>query len=338
MSGNMTRTTTFYGVCFDYAQFAYDDIKKYKSWYNEQGLYGSSWYIAIAGASGNSIEIYDPCTREQADIVSNGVYLKRNTIFNTKTHKKSDGSRATQHAWIQIKRDDGVWFWIDPTWTDNLGYVVYGYVKNGEEVQLRPDEKYCINYPDYLKQLPSSPARGKKISSSSSSPSYSSRPSSSSRSTSSSTSNKSGNSIGGYFCVGYMGSFESVSSEDSSFINFNKFGFELSSESTAELSNLFAILSFDYIVDNSDGTDENKKSSWLLGLSWGYSALPFFEPYVGSSLGMKWTDSFSWDNIGFAWKVSGGIRIPLSDFVIRGDVSYGTILGLAGTVAVGLKL
>ena len=35
MSGNMTRTTTFYGVCFDYAQFAYLDIEKYKSWYNE---------------------------------------------------------------------------------------------------------------------------------------------------------------------------------------------------------------------------------------------------------------------------------------------------------------
>ena len=26
MSGNMTRSTTFYGVCFDYAQFAYQDI------------------------------------------------------------------------------------------------------------------------------------------------------------------------------------------------------------------------------------------------------------------------------------------------------------------------
>lgn len=28
MSGDMTRTATFYGVCFDYAQFAWDDIKK----------------------------------------------------------------------------------------------------------------------------------------------------------------------------------------------------------------------------------------------------------------------------------------------------------------------
>ena len=30
MSGNMTRTTTFYGICFDYAQFAYNDVEKYK--------------------------------------------------------------------------------------------------------------------------------------------------------------------------------------------------------------------------------------------------------------------------------------------------------------------
>lgn len=39
MSGNMTRTTTFYGVCFDYAQYAYNDVEKYKKWYNEQGMY-----------------------------------------------------------------------------------------------------------------------------------------------------------------------------------------------------------------------------------------------------------------------------------------------------------
>ena len=51
---------------------------------------------------------------------------------------------------------------------------------------------------------------------------------------------------------------------------------------------------------------------------------------------MKWTDSFSWENIGFAWKVNGGIRIPLSFFAVRTDISYGTILGLAGTVAVGM--
>ena len=51
---------------------------------------------------------------------------------------------------------------------------------------------------------------------------------------------------------------------------------------------------------------------------------------------MKWTDSFSWENIGFAWKVNGGIRIPLSSFTVRTGISYGTILGLAGNLAVGM--
>ena len=46
MSGNMTRTTTFYGICFDYAQFAYEDIKKYKNWYNEKGMYENQFYLS----------------------------------------------------------------------------------------------------------------------------------------------------------------------------------------------------------------------------------------------------------------------------------------------------
>lgn len=33
-SGNKTMTATFYGVCFNYAQFAFTEIKNYKSWYN----------------------------------------------------------------------------------------------------------------------------------------------------------------------------------------------------------------------------------------------------------------------------------------------------------------
>ena len=73
-----------------------------------------------------------------------------------------------------------------------------------------------------------------------------------------------------------------------------------------------------------------------MGFDLGYGVLSFFQPYLGGSLGMKWKDSFSWGNIGFAWKVNAGIRIPLSSFTVRADVSYGTILGLAGTVAVGM--
>jgi hypothetical protein len=41
MSGARTRIDTFYGICFDYAQFAYEDIKKYQATYNAAGMKGS---------------------------------------------------------------------------------------------------------------------------------------------------------------------------------------------------------------------------------------------------------------------------------------------------------
>ena len=75
-----------------------------------------------------------------------------------------------------------------------------------------------------------------------------------------------------------------------------------------------------------------------MGFAWGYGLLSFFQPYLGGSLGMKSTRMKSTDKekLGFAWKVNGGIRIPLSSFTVRTDISFGTILGLAGTVAVGM--
>ena len=167
MSGNMTRTTTFYGVCFDYAQFAYQDIERYKSWYNQQGMYEGQFWLAGVHGDSSTIILSMPTTRENATTTQNGVYIKTfgdKSNRAVKTHRlKNEGTRATHHAWIWIQRADGVWFWIDPTWTDNLGYVVYGYVKNGEEVQCRPDKNYCIEYPAYLNNLPSPPAMGQRI-------------------------------------------------------------------------------------------------------------------------------------------------------------------------------
>jgi hypothetical protein len=57
MSGNRTRTDTFYGVCFDYAQFAWDDIKNYQADYNKAGMKDQQWYIAAANA-GNPYTIF----------------------------------------------------------------------------------------------------------------------------------------------------------------------------------------------------------------------------------------------------------------------------------------
>lgn len=328
MSGNMTRTTTFYGVCFDYAEFAYWDIKDYQTLYNNEGMRESQFFLAGVDSNSNVITLSSPANRNEATRIQNGVYVKTYgsaSYRDVKTHKMLNGARALHHAWLWVMRNDGVWFWIDPTWTDNLGYVVYGYVANGEEIQLRPDEKYCITYPDYLKNLPAPPKWGKKLAPSTST-------ATSSTSTSYSSSNSS-NPIGGYFSFGYTGSFNLENETESSFFNFNKCGFEFSSETLADQGDIFAIFSFDYLIDHSE---EKTVDSWLVGFDWGYGLLSFFQPYLGGSLGMKWTDSFSWENIGFAWKVNGGIRIPLSSFTVRTDISYGTILGLAGTVAVGM--
>ena len=157
MSGDMTRTTTFYGVCFDYAQFAWDDIKKYQSFYNKAGMVNQEWYLVYVDSDCNKLKLEDPVSAEKSDVIHNGVSLKRKYVKDVKAHKGLNGVRATYHEWLWIQRSDGVWFWIDPTWTDNLGYVVYGYVANGEEIQLRPDEKFCINYPSYLYNLPLPP-------------------------------------------------------------------------------------------------------------------------------------------------------------------------------------
>ena len=129
-SGNMTRTATFYGICFDYAQFAYKYVDRYLGFYKSKGLYESQFWIAGTDDNPNSIELQYPGDRNNYTTIQNGVYVKRpkdNPFRSVKTHRHADGKgkSATHHAWFWIQRADGVQFWVDPTWTDNLGYVVY---------------------------------------------------------------------------------------------------------------------------------------------------------------------------------------------------------------------
>lgn len=166
-SGSMTRTTTFYGVCFDYAQFAYNYIDKNLSYYNSIDMYERQFWIAGADENPNSIELQYPGDKNNYTIIQNGIYVKRpsnNPCRSVKTHKNLRGKRATHHAWLWIERADGVQFWVDPTWTDNLGYVVYGYVSpSGEEIQCRPTKEYCVNYPAYLYELSLPPSYENEI-------------------------------------------------------------------------------------------------------------------------------------------------------------------------------
>jgi len=145
MSGDATRTNTFYGLCFDYAQEAYDDIRRYQEDYNKAGMKGKQWYIAATNIGDpNTIILYDPTTKEKATTFSNGVYLKQHSRHKVYAH---DG--AVGHAWLWIQHNNGTWYWIDPTWTDNTGYPWWGIVKDGKEVKYYPDPAYCVtsNYP-----------------------------------------------------------------------------------------------------------------------------------------------------------------------------------------------
>jgi tetratricopeptide (TPR) repeat protein len=125
----------FYGICFNYAQAAYDDISQYQSHYESLGMKKSGWYIAGVLDNPRQITLYDPVSRGQATMILNGVYVKEASRQNARAH----GS-ATYHAWLWVYGNDGEIYWIDPTWTDNNGYVVWGVVRDGEEVQLNPLE------------------------------------------------------------------------------------------------------------------------------------------------------------------------------------------------------
>lgn len=144
VSGARTKTETFYGVCFDYAQTAYNEIRKNRSWYIQNGMADNQWYIAANSKDNSCIALYDPVSPEKSDFNMNGVPVKEKFRRPLIPHVDSRGKTAKNHAWLWIKRNDGTWFWLDPTWTDNTGYICYGVVQNGREVYLSPDSSLCI--------------------------------------------------------------------------------------------------------------------------------------------------------------------------------------------------
>ena len=63
--------------------------------------------------------------------------------------------------------------------------------------------------------------------------------------------------------------------------------------------------------------------------------MKYLQPYAGVAAGFKWEDSYI-GNSNFTWKLCGGIRLPFSVFCINTDISYGTILGVASTISIGI--
>lgn len=148
MSGTKTKTDTFYGVCFNYAEAAYKDISDNLSLYVDSGMENGEFYIAATNFFGNGIILYRPAKDgETPDQTMNGVALKKvREELQVTPHLDGNGKPAQQHAWLWVEKNDGGQYWVDPTWTDNVGFVVWGYVDlNNREIELECSPEYCAD-------------------------------------------------------------------------------------------------------------------------------------------------------------------------------------------------
>jgi opacity protein-like surface antigen len=348
MSGDKTSTETFYGLCFNYAQFAWNDIKKYQAAYNKAGMKNQQWYIAGANAGDPyTIILYAPVPQEKATTTRNGVYLKENSRHNVYTHDGWSG-----HAWLWVQHKNGTWYWIDPIFTDNTGYVWWGIVQNGKEVQFYPYPKYCTasNYPSAsITETHSTASTYTEYR-----PTYLFE-------------------VPAALILCYNAPFDFDS-------GFYTFGLSLSAE-YPETKSIVPYIPFSLSVDffTKDNINNEKERaaykeddmyyisrkgndySLILGTAFGYPVLDWLLIYAGGGLGLTWHDetgivdssyapdtTYSYtdskydddNSIDFAWKVNGGLRSSLlNNFLfLKLDVSFGTILGPTFGVGAGMIL
>ena len=332
-SGNQTMTPTFFGLCFNYAQFAYNYIKANSDWYRSQGMRENQYWIAGTDDNPNSIELQYPGDKNNYTVIQNGVYMKRpanNPYRSVKTHRHADGKgkRATHHAWIWIERADGVQFWVDPTWTDNLGYVVYGYVsQSGEEIQCRPDHRYdsplLKSRPEYLNNLPLPPSYGNTI-----------PPSPTANSTNREETIKD---AGRIYTDIITGKTIHATADDLSHIwsigfhtprenpfTTSTMGFSVGCESVPVTADTWHSMIFMWQVDYY-ALDGN--SALLFDINLGYNlGWNYFELglYGGGGIGCAMEDSYFPIGSGasLAWKWTAGIRLMLQKISFRGELSY----------------
>ena len=130
-------TTLFEGICFDYADFAYQELKDNKSSYSPRI---SKFYMVGTFKDANDIIAYRIAANgEASDMKINQTPV---VVFSHNHIRAHDG--ATNHAWFWVQATDGTVYWVDPTWTDNLGRPVYGIVRGGQEIQLPYAQSLCV--------------------------------------------------------------------------------------------------------------------------------------------------------------------------------------------------
>jgi hypothetical protein len=311
MSGEMTRITTFYGICFDYAQSAWDDIYKYQEAYNAAGMKGQQWYIAASFPDDpNTIILYDPVPSENATRILNGVPVREYARHKVYAH---DG--ATGHGWLWVQHKNGTWYWIDPTWTDNSGYVWWGMIENGKEVTYYPDPDYCIanNYPRPPRPNETPEERATRS------------PNSTYADYRIDLTKFVDAELNGGLYVGYITNF--------GFDFAHKYGYTIGYEDYAPYD--FALVgswSFDYLTNL---TKETGSGALILGGTLGYQFFSNFVVYAGGGVGAKFPVNDDDDDM-FTWKVNGGLRVQISHFFTKIDVSYNQIIGMSLGAGLGI--
>ncbi len=319
MSGERTRTQTFYGVCFDYAQAAWDDIRVYQSSYNKAGMKDSQWYIAAVDDNPNYITLYDPVSQEKSDRKLNGVYLKRNSSYTIQAH-----GNATHHAWLWIQHQNGNWYWIDPTWTDNTGFVYYGIISNGREVQYTPNNKYCVrNSPVF--QTPQEPkyqavpaVKPNPVSQQGTAPAPSPAPTPTPETIPDpipspyrrpplfrKEAGKSRRHTGNYTGLIELGYHRSTNN----LMDFNNSLYLSVSLGDGNYADIVGHLQLDYFSDS-------EKKDLLIGYNPGFQFTNWFSLYAGGGIGRDFSTKK------FAWKVNGGARFIINRVSIRGDFTW----------------
>ena len=130
-------TLLFEGICFDYADFAYNEFV------NELSNYSNiaNFYMVGTFDDYNDIIIY----RLTKEGEKGNFTINRTPVIVYNHQHITSHDKATNHAWFWVQTTDGTVYWIDPTWTDIYGYPFYGIVRGGKEIYLPNDPKLCIN-------------------------------------------------------------------------------------------------------------------------------------------------------------------------------------------------
>lgn len=129
-------TVLFEGICFDYADFAYQELKDNQKDYPNVANF---WMVGTFENSSDIVAYRLAGAGENSTMTINRTPV---VVFSHNHILAHDG--ATNHAWFWVQSTDGTVYWIDPTWTDNTGRPVYGIVRGGKEIQLTPSSDLCV--------------------------------------------------------------------------------------------------------------------------------------------------------------------------------------------------